>query len=133
MSIEKLENIISDYIEEANVVIKNQKPLSGIFGFGNSIGNNACHAKFYDAISKELSEGDYEPYEAVKFLIYADRNYECPKSVQMMLTTIQGLAIPFVSSLSDVQKDEFREYYDKNIKKHYRLPIQDKLYKELKR
>ena len=133
MNTEKLENLISDYIEEANSVIKNQKPLAGVFGFKDSIRTDSCHAKFYDDLSRELAEGSYDPYEASKFLIFADSKYECPKSVKMMLTAIQGLAIPLVPSLTDEQKAELRDYFDKNIKKHTRLPVQDQLYKALKK
>lgn len=132
MATEKLDNLIQDYISTANTVIKNQKPLAGVFGFGKSISNDACHEVFLDKLQKTLEEDtEMDAYEIVQFLLQAENNYECPKSVKFMLVAIQGLAVPYVSKLTLEQKKEFKDYFDHNIPKHMRLPVQDKLYKEL--
>lgn len=132
MAIEKLENLIQDYLSTTDIIIKNQKPFAGIFGFSGGISKDGCHEVFLNKLQRTLEEDDtLDAYEVVKFLLYADTRYECQRSVSFMLTAIQGLAVPYISKLSDEQKKEFKDYFDKNIPRRTRLPVQDKLYKEL--
>ena len=130
MAAENLKNIIENYLAEAETVAANAKPFEGAFGMKGGLANDPCHMKFYNAMAEAVKYE--EPYEAVRTLLEADSSYDCPKSVRFMLTAIQGLAIDLVPALRPEQKEEFRAWYDRNIPKRMRLPIQAQLYKALK-
>ena len=131
--IKNIENIILEYIDEASLVIKESKPLAGIFGLKGGAGDDPCHRKFYSKLESALKEGTYDSYEVVKLLVNADKTYDCHKTIKLMLTAIQGLAIPFASTLTDEQKQEFLTYFDENVKRKDRVPVQDQLIKALKK
>lgn len=128
-----MKNLIEDYIAEVRSVSKSSKPLAGVFGFKGGVGDSPCHMAFYNAMKEVTESDDCDAYEAVDLLIRADSAYEAPNSAKFMLTAAQGLAIPFVEKLSDEQKAEFLKYFDDNIPKRKRLPVQDQLYKALKK
>ena len=132
MDITTIENLILDYIEEVRTVIKNSKPLAGVFGLKGGVGDDPCHMKFYEKLSEALKEVD-DPYQTVKLLIEAEKKYDAPKAATFMLSAIHGLAIPLVGDLDASQKAELIAYYDENVKKRDRLPVQVQLYKALKK
>lgn len=132
MSIEILNQITEDYIEEAKTVAKNAKPFAGVFGFGGGLGNDPCHERYYNKLEEALKDEDIDAYEAIKYLFNAETSYEAPKAVTFMLSAIQGLALPLIPKLSQEQKDELREWYDVHVPKRNRLPVQTNVYKALK-
>ena len=128
-----MKKLIENYIDEVKSVSKNSRPLAGVFGFKGGVGDSPCHLAFYNAM-KELTESpDCDAYEAVGLLIRADSSYEAPNSAKFMLSAAQGLAIPLVEKLSAEQKAEFLQFFEDNIPKRKRLPVQEQLYKALKK
>ena len=124
--------VIEEYIEKSRDVLKHAKPTDGIMGFGSSPKNNQCHMDFYEKLQAALTDcGD--PYGCIKLIFEADSSFECPDMSRPMLTAIQGLAIPLIGRLSSSEKDELRNWYDVNVPKRLRLPIQKDVYKELKK
>ena len=103
------------------------------FGFRGGVGDSPCHLAFYNAMKEVTESDDCVPYEAVKLLIRADSAYEAPNSAKFMLSAAQGLAIPLVEKLSKEQKAEFLKYFEDNIPKRKRLPVQEQLFKALKK
>lgn len=128
-----MKNLIENYIAEVKDVSKNSRPLAGVFGFRGGVGDSPCHLAFYNAMKEVTESEDCEAYEAVKLLIRADTEYEAPKSAVFMLSAVQGLAIPLVDKLSGEQKAEFLKYFEDYIPKRKRLPVQEQLYKALKK
>ena len=128
-----MKNLIEEYIAEVKTVSKNSRPFSGIFGFKGGVGNSPCHLRFYNAMKEVTESDDCSAYEAVSLLLRADSEYEAPNAAKLMLTAVQGLAIPLVEKLDDAQRAEFRQYFDDNIPRRKRLPVQDQLYKALLR
>lgn len=126
----EIDEIIQSYIAEAQSVIDSAKPSDGLFGFGRGPKDDPCHMKFYDAVSDAASRGD--AYETVSAIIKAERNYECPKMCSWMLSAIHSLAIPRIGELSSAQREELRNWYDDNVPKRTRLPVQKQFYKALK-
>lgn len=128
-----MNQITEDYLDTARNVIANAKPFAGAFGMKGGINDDPCHMNYYNAMKAALEEEDADAYESVRFLLNADRSYECSRSVSFMLTAVQGLAVELVPRLSLEQKEEFRQWLDDNVPRRMRLPIQDQLYKALKK
>lgn len=133
MSTERINNLIEDYIEEVKDAIRSSKPLAGVFGLRGGIGDSPCHMKFYDSLKELIESGDFDAYETVRLLLHADSSYEAPDAAKFMLTAVQGLAIPLVPKLSAEQRGEFKQFLDDNVPRRKRLPVQDQLYKALKK
>ena len=131
MAIEYLEILIDDYIKTVET-LKPKSAFGGMFGFGGGTRDDPCHFEFYETF-KTAIENDCEddPYEICKLLITAERK-GAPDKARFMLTALQRLAIPLVDRLTTEQKSEFIEYFDENIPRRMRLPIQKDLYKALK-
>lgn len=131
MSIESLRIITEGYLAEADAVQKRSGPFAGIMGFGGGLAHDACHEKYYNAMTEALKDETLDAYETVKFLFRADEEYDAPGTVKCMLTAVQGLALPLIPKLSAEQREEFRAIYDAKVPKRQRLPVQQELYKAL--
>ena len=128
-----INKLIEDYIAQVKEAARTSKPLSGLFGMKGGISDSPCHLAFYNALKEVTESEDCDAYETVGLLLRADSAYEAPKAGLFMLTAVQGLAIPLVEKLSAGQKAEFRQYFDEKIPRRKRLPVQDQLYKALKK
>lgn len=124
--------IIENYIRETHEILVQAKPTDGLFGLGDDPRRNPCHANFYNRLKESLTECE-DPYECTKLLFEADSSFPCSDLARAMLTAIQGLALPLIPQLTDAQRDELRKWYDENIPRRRRLPIQQDLYKALKK
>ncbi len=128
-----MNQITEDYLETARSVIANAKPFAGAFGMKGGINDDPCHMNYYNAMKAALEEENTDAYESVRFLLNAERSYECPRAVSFMLIAVQGLAVDLAPRLSREQKEEFRQWMDDNVPRRMRLPVQDYLYKALKK
>lgn len=131
MSTEFLHELVNNYADEVTALIAASKPTDGLFGFGSSPKNDPCHARFFEAMRQAVSEGD--ACENVRFLLRAPQDCVVPDSCRLMLEAIHGLAEPLVEKLTAEQCREFAAWYDENVPKRRRLPVQRSLYKALRR
>lgn len=128
---EFLHELVKRYADEVTALEAAAKPTDGLFGIGSSPKNDPCHVRFFETMRQAVSEGD--AYENVCFLLRAPQDCFVPDSCRLMLEAIHGLAEPLVEKLTAEQCRELMVWYDENVPKRKRLPVQRSLYKALRR
>ena len=129
-----IKKLILEYLDEVDEAINSAGPADGIFGMGKSPKDDPCHERFYADIGKavaEIKDGN-EAFEAASELIRADKDYNCPQMASLMLTAVQGHVLTLLPLLNAEQKKSLKDYFDENIPRWQRLPVQRQLYKALK-
>lgn len=136
--IEKLKQRYARYTEEARKVRENAKPLDGFLGFGNDPRNNPCHMAFYEDLqqwAKDFSAsgpGEAEIYEAVRFLLETPAEFREEPCFGFMYVA-QGLTREWIPRLTAAQCAFLRDGYDSRYPKRDRMPLQNEVYKLLKK
>lgn len=126
------------YDEEAVQVRKKASPADGLFGFGNDPKNHPCHEQFYEDIGKwtqafvESGPDAAQSYEAARFLIAAPKERSSRESYWMMYAA-QGWCRELVGLLDAEGCAKLRELFDGLYPKRDRMPVQQALYKALKK
>ena len=133
----EINKLIDNYIAEVNTVIENSKPSDGLLGFGSGPKDHPCHMDFYNKMealmqSFAASSPDADSANAAaEILIKCSSEKPCPQEAYWMLVVIQQLATPTIKYLSSDERSALKSWYDDNIPRRTRLPIQKTLYKEL--
>lgn len=126
------------YDEEAVQVRKKASPADGLFGFGNDPKNHPCHELFYEDIGKwtqafvESGPDADQSYEAARFIIGAPKECASRESYWMMYAA-QGWCRELVGLLDAEGCGKLRELFDGLYPKRDRMPVQQALYKALKK
>ena len=131
MSTEFLHELVNDYAAEVTALIAVSRPTDGLFGIGSGPKNDPCHVRFYETMRQAVAEGD--AYENIRFLLRASQECSVPELCRPMLEAIHGLAEPLAEKLTAEQCRELMAWYDENVPKRRRLPVQRSLYKALRR
>ena len=134
---EKINEVIEAYLEKSEEVLKKSKPSDGLLGFGDDPRRNPCHEQFYGDMGRtveEICEDDLtedEAYCAVMTILEAGRKRECPNMCKWMLVACQGHTIPLLSYLSAQSKEKLKKWYDDNVPKRTRLPVEKEVYRAI--
>lgn len=135
---QQLEERYQRYRDEADLVRKISSPADGLFGFGNDPKNHPCHEQFYDDVGAwmqtflETRPGAAEAYAAARFILGAP--VECAgKESYWMMYAAQGWCRKLVDCLDAPGCAALRDYFDDQYPKRDRMPVQQELYKALKR
>lgn len=126
------------YEEEANLVRKKSSPADGLFGFGNDPKNHPCHELFYDDVGKwtrAFLAQEPDPQQslaAARFLITAPAECSSKESYWMMYAA-QGWCRELVRRLDSEGCAALRDVFDELYPRRDRLPVQQELYKALKK
>ena len=137
--IDPLIKLTKDYIAETDDLIAHRKPGEGLFGMPDSAKNSPCHMEYYhkmEAAVREIAgeEPDAETAETlVRFLLTAEDKFPCSKISVWTLTALQQLSLPLIPHLSPEKKQELAAWFGKKVPRLQRLPIQQQIYKELKK
>lgn len=135
---EKLRIRYETYVEKALEIKKKAGPLAGIFGMGNGPQNDPAHVAFYEDVQKWVADfrmtqpGEEELFQAVRFVICAPAELGQEDSYWMMYAA-QGLVKELIPGLTAEHCRYLLEFYDKNYPKKDRMPVQNDLYKGLKK
>ncbi|MDO5545920.1 MAG: hypothetical protein Q4F81_08880 [Eubacteriales bacterium] len=136
--LQQLQERYRHYDEEANLVRKKASPADGLFGFGNDPKNHPCHETFYEDVGKWtkafLASGPdpEQSFEAARFLIAAPKECSGKESYWMMYAA-QGWCRELVCRLDADGCRKLREVFDELYPKRDRMPVQQELYKALKK
>ena len=136
--LQQLQERYRQYDEEANQVRKKASPADGLFGFGNDPKNHPCHEQFYEDIGKWTkaflaSEPNPEQsFEAARLLIAAPKERSSKESYWMMYAA-QGWCRELVCRLDAGGCAKLRTLFDELYPKRDRMPVQQELYKALKK
>ena len=135
---EKINGIIDGYIARCEEIIAQSKPGDGLFGMGDDPKKDPCHMSFYEELAaavKEIAASAPEADEAcgaVQAILKAAREKKCPSMARWMLEAIHGLSQPLLPLLTAEQKRELRDWYDENLPRRLRFPVQKDVYKAMK-
>ena len=136
--LQQLQERYRQYDEEANLVRKKASPADGLFGFGNDPKNHPCHEMFYEDIgrwTKAFLASAPNPelsYAAARFLIAAPVECSSKESYWMMYAA-QGWCRELVCRLDAEGCGKLRDVFDDLYPKRDRMPVQQELYKALKK
>ena len=136
--LQQLQERYRQYDEEANLVRKKAAPADGLFGFGNDPKNHPCHELFYEDIgkwTKAFLASDPDPeqsYAAARFLITAPVECSSKESYWMMYAA-QGWCRELVCRLDAGDCGKLRDVFDRLYPRRDRMPVQQELYKALKK
>lgn len=136
--LQQLKDRYRQYDEEATQVRKKSSPADGLFGFGNDPKNHPCHEIFYEDVGKWMQSfmaQEPDPQEslaAARFLITAPAEISTKESYWMMYAA-QGWCRELVSLLDAQGCAELRDVFDEMYPHRDRMPVQQELYKALKK
>ena len=137
--LDTLINLTKDYIAETDDLIAHRRPGEGLFGMPDSAKNSPCHMDYYHKMEAAVHElagekPDAETAETlVRFLLTAEDNFPCSKICIWTLTALQQLSLPLIPHLAPEPKKDLAVWYGKKVSRLQRLPIQQQIYKELKK
>lgn len=136
--LEQLKERYRQYDEEATLVRKKASPADGLFGFGNDPKNHPCHELFYEDIGKwteaflQTGPDARDALAAARFLIEAPKTCGSRESYWMMYAA-QGWCRELVNRLDTDGCAELKALFDELYPKRDRMPVQQELYKALKK
>ena len=126
------------YDEEATQVRRKAAPADGLFGFGNDPKNHPCHEQFYEDVGKwtgaflQTQPDPQASFEAARFLICAPVEQSSRESYWMMYAA-QGWCRELVCRLDADGCRKLRDLFDELYPRRDRMPVQQALYKALKK
>ena len=126
------------YDEEAAQVRKKAAPADGLFGFGNDPKNHPCHEQFYEDVGQwtkaflETRPSPRDSLEAARFFVEAPKTCAGQESFWMMYAAM-GWCRELVGLLDADGCAELRTLFDELYPKRDRMPVQQELYKALKK
>ena len=136
---ENLKEVYRLYRQEVDEYLKKQKPTDGLFGFGHSLANDACHDHFdqrlADAVQALLKAELTEPAAeaAVRTILEPPDDREWPQAAQWMLRAAERHVLKLIPFLSAESAGRFASEYASRYKPWDRLPAQKEIYQALKK
>ena len=138
--LEELKEITAWYLDAAEKVFQDAPPLAGIFGIGKGPKSDPVHMQYYNKILEKVQElnadesvSEQETFDCAEYLIKLDDSTKTGQMMQYMLMTVQGCAKEIVPKLSDEHRHSLAEWFAEKVPRRMRLPVQDQLFKLLKK
>lgn len=134
----ELQTIYDTYVRQLEKVIKDAPALAGLWGWGDDPKKDPCHTAFYEAVEQYLTRflasepTAEEAFPVVRFVLCTPVEYKDQEAYWYMYAA-QGLCGGLVDRLSGAQCAQLRDFYDENYPRRDRMPVQEKLYKQLKK
>lgn len=136
--IRKLIKRYEDYEREAEAARQQAHLCDGLFGFGADPRKHPCHTSFYEAAGQWVTEFlsmDPEPEQiaeaAAWFLKAADSHRS--QDTYWYLYASQSHALPLIEGLDRESGKVLLEWYEKAYPARERMPVQDAVYKALRK
>ena len=137
-TITELKNLYDEYDKMIQDLTNSTSPLARAFNLGLNSRNHPCNQAFYDNVGKWVkdflatSPSQQEVYEATAHILTAATRYQNEDSCAYMQAA-QGHVADLIPLLCAQDRAELRDWYDNRYPKKVRLPIQDKIYKLLRK
>lgn len=132
----ELMDIYERYLEKAAEVRRNAKPMAGLWGMGDDPRNHPCHQAFYEAVQEWLAAfSDADPDAAMEALRYIYRAPPEHKNddAYWYLFAVHGLTLKLIDRLRPADCRALFAWYDTSYPKRDRLPVQQDVWKALKK
>ncbi len=133
-----LEQAFTLYRQDLENCVKKSKPTDGLLGFGRSLKDDPCHDRFDERV-KEAVDGicaaSPSPADASRAMeaLLRHETASWPLAAQWMLRAIERHSIPLIPLLTPEAAALFLKEYAAQYKPWDRLPVQQEIYKALKR
>lgn len=132
----ELVEIYDAYYQKAADVRRKASPLAGIWGMGDDPRKDHCHEAFYEAVQNWVEKfADPDPgavLEAVKWILSAALDHQ-GQDVYWYLYAAHGLTLPLIPRLHPADCKALFQWYDASYPKRDRLPVQQQVWKLLKK
>ena len=138
MELGRLKEIYAKYIQDVDTVYRNAKPTDGLFGMGDDPRNDPCHMRFYEDAEQwakaflAASPGEAEVYETVRFMLETPAAYKGHHSFWALFAA-QGLVREMIPMLRGEHCAGLRDFYAGNYPRRERMPVQNEVYRLLKK
>lgn len=138
MELQQLKDRYAQYLEEVARVYAGAKPMDGLFGWGDDPRKDPCHMRFYEDIEAGVlafaaaGPSQEEVFQVVLFLLVQPAEHKEEPSF-WFLYAAHGLTRGLIPRLTADQCTGLRDFYDANFPKRDRMPVQQEVYKLLKK
>jgi hypothetical protein len=135
----RLRTLYEAYLDKTAAVERSQKFGAGWFGLKGGVADDPCHDRFADelrAYFEELAQSGADSAavrEVMEYVISAPQTADAPRAAYWMLIAVQGLTQPLLPLLSATDAQTVGELLEKLFPSSKRLPVQDKLLRELRK
>ena len=133
---DRLQAIYADYFKKAADARSKASPFAGVWGMGDDPRKDHCHDAFYEAVGAWVQGFDSQDpeavLEAVRYILEAADSHR-DEDVYWYLYAAQGLVMPLISRIRAEDCKALAQWYDKRYPKRHRLPVQQSLFKALKK
>ena len=135
---EQLKACYEKYIAEAEEIWKSRPAWDGLLGLTASVNDHPCHVAFLRAVEAWVDgflKGDPDRETAEAAMAYVLQTSEAYKGkfTYWSMYAAHGMVRPLVSVVSPKFAAETRAWYEANIRRVDRLPVQKDLLKLLKK
>ena len=133
-----LELAFEKYHQDLEEYARKSKPTDGLLGFGHSLKDDPCHDRFDERV-KEAVDGiaasppTPEAAKQIVGMLFRDDIQTWPLAAQWMLRAIERHSLPLIPFLSPDSAAAFQKEYAARYKPWERLPVQQEVFKALKR
>ena len=135
----RLRALYEAYLDKTNALERDRKPGAGWFGLKGGVADDPCHDRFAEELhtyfgALAASGADSAALrEIMEYVISAPQAADAPRAAYWMLIAVQGLTQPLLPLLSSADAQAVGESLDKLFPRSKRLPVQDKLLRELRK
>lgn len=132
---EQLMGIYTRYYEKAARARSKAPALAGIWGMGNDPRNDLCHEDFYEAVQEWVagfSADGAAALTAVRWILSAPLDHK-NEDVYWYLYAAHGLVLPLIDRLAPADCRALFSWYDASYPRRDRLPVQQQVWKALKK
>lgn len=136
---DRLKTIYDTYIEKAVAVRRKASPMAGIFGLGDDPRKHPCHEDFYEAVAQWVQEFEAARPDpavslaAVRYILEAPLAHEDNKDVYWFMYAAHGLTLNLIPRLTGEDCRVLFDWYDASFPKRNRFPVQQQVWKLLKK
>ena len=133
-----LEEAFSDYRKEVEECRRALKPADGLFGFGHSLKDDACHDRFDRRVAQAVAAAcalPPSPEEAerlVRRLLLPGDAQPWPPAAEWMLRAAERHALPLIPYLGKAEAAALLKEYTTRYRPWDRLPAQKEVCRALK-
>ena len=134
-----LKNRYELYLREAEKARQRAGLCDGLFGMGNDPRKASCHQDFYEYVGQwvdaflKMKLDPESCAEAVEWILKIADAHRAQKDVFGYLYAAQGHALPLIARMDRNIAGELLSWYDRSYPKRDRMPVQDRVYKALKK
>ena len=138
METSQLSEIYETYITQMETVLKKASAFDGLWGFGNDPKKDPCHMKFYEDVCAYIDSlvqrapAEEEAFAAADWIIRTPLQHE-NKAVYWCMIAVHGPCKKLIPLISPACCGQLRRLYEDSYRRRDHLPVQQDLYKSLKK